>query len=166
MFEGSKIASPIDEFNAVTGAALCGDEDPLFPSGTLPGTSGLAPYQSCLKVHEAAFILGAIMGVEFESDETHPMCQSTRTTLSAVRIGDYLIAGMPGEVTTYYADDIRARSPNDAEHTIVLSFVNGHVGYLLTPEDWMLAGYEPSINFWGPLEGEYLAEQVEPKLGW
>jgi hypothetical protein len=47
-----------------------------------------------------------------------------------------------------------------ADKTILLGYSQGHVGYLLEPEDWLLGGYEPSVTFWGPLEGEYLANQL------
>ena len=44
--------------------------------------------------------------------------------------------------------------------TILLGYAQGHVGYLLRPEDWLKGGYEPSVTFWGPLEGEHIADQV------
>jgi neutral ceramidase len=28
------------------------------------------------------------------------------------------------------------------------------------PEDWLLGGYEPNINIWGPLQAEYILEQT------
>jgi hypothetical protein len=31
---------------------------------------------------------------------------------------------------------------------------------MLRPEDWLKGGYEPSVTFWGPLEGEYIADKV------
>jgi neutral ceramidase len=71
---------------------------------------------------------------------------------------------MPGELSVLIADLIRENSPVDAEHTVVVGYAQGHVGYLLRPEDWVLSGYEPSITFWGPLEAEYLAEQLEELL--
>ena len=67
---------------------------------------------------------------------------------------------MPGELTVMLATYIRDHSPVGPDKTIVLGYAQGHVGYMLTPEDWLTGGYEPSITFWGPLEGEYLAEQL------
>jgi neutral ceramidase len=61
-------------------------------------------------------------------------------------------------------DLVRARSPVAPERTIVVGYAQGHVGYILTPEDWLTGGYEPEITFWGPLEGEYLAERLEELL--
>src|SRR5690606_31765500 len=61
--------------------------------------------------------------------------------------------------TVMLAEYIRRNSPVGADKTIVLGYAQGHVGYLLSPEDWLLGGYEPSVTFWGPLEGEYLANR-------
>jgi neutral ceramidase len=53
-------------------------------------------------------------------------------------------------------------APGDAgaARTAVIGYAQGHVGYLLHAEDWLRGGYEPSINLWGPLEGEYIAERA------
>jgi neutral ceramidase len=44
------------------------------------------------------------------------------------------------------------------EHTIPIGYSQDHQGYLLIPEDWLLGGYEPNINIWGPLQGEFIME--------
>jgi len=169
IFDGSgAIVSPIDEFNAPVGASLCEadiDEDrsasPLFPLGLMPGTDFLPPYGACVRVDTAADILGQLLALVSDGvDATHPVCQSTRTTISSLRLGDYIVGTIPGELTVMLGDTIRESSPLAADKTIVLGYAQGHVGYTLTPEDWLAGGYEPSINVWGPLEGEYLAEQL------
>ena len=43
-----------------------------------------------------------------------------------------------------------------ADHTVLLGYSQGHVGYMLRPEDWMMGGYEPSVTFWGPLAAEHI----------
>jgi neutral ceramidase len=88
----------------------------------------------------------------------------TRTTLSVLRIGDYVVGTMPGELTVILADYIRRSSPVGQDKTIVLGYAQGHVGYLMSPEDWLLGGYESSVTFWGPLEGEYLAAKLVEML--
>lgn len=160
VWDGDTLIPTIDEFNAQVGAALCETAEPMFPAAQIPGTEGVLPYGSCLKLDIAAEILGPIFDVDFGVDETHPVCESTRTTLSALRIGDYVIGTLPGEVSTLIADLVREKSPVGADKTIVVGYSQGHVGYLLRPEDWVLGGYEPSVTFWGPLEAEYLAEQL------
>jgi neutral ceramidase len=154
------VASPIDEYNAPVGAALCETKNAMFPAAAIPGTEGQLPYGSCLRLDVAGEILGEIFSIDFAVDETHPVCESTRTTISALRIGDYVIGTMPGELTVMLATYLRQHSPVGADKTIILGYAQGHVGYMLTPEDWLMGGYEPSITFWGPLEGEYIAEQL------
>ncbi len=164
VYEGSSIKSPIDEFNAPVGAALCEKEDAMFPAAAIPGTGGVTTYGSCLRLDAAGEILGEIFQIDFGITENHPSCEMTRTTLSALRIGDYLIGTMPGELTMPLAGYIRAHSPVPADKTIIVAYAQGHVGYLLSPEDWLRGGYETSITFWGPLEGEYLANQLSTLL--
>jgi len=158
--DDGSLASPIDEFDAPVGAALCEKEMPMFPAAAIPGTEGILPYGSCLKLEVAAPILGPIFNVEFGGDEHHPVCETTRTTISALRIGDYVIGTMPGELTVMLASYLRSKSPVPEDKTIVVGYAQGHVGYMLRPEDWLMGGYEPSVTFWGPLEAEYIAERL------
>lgn len=160
VMDGDALIPTIDEFNAQVGAALCETAEPMFPAAQIPGTEGILPYGSCLKLDLAAEILEPIFDIDFGVDETHPVCETTRTTISALRIGDYVIGTLPGEVSTLIADLVREKSPAGGDKTIVVGYSQGHVGYLLRPEDWVLGGYEPSVTFWGPLEAEYLAEQL------
>lgn len=155
-----KLLSPIDEFNAPVGAALCGATYPMFLDGAMTNTLGIAPYGSCTTIDVATFFLGDLLKMEFRADIAHPVCQSTRTTVSALRIGDYVVGTGPGELTTLLGDYLRSHSPVPPDNTLLISHAQGQVGYLMTPEDWVLGGYEPSINFWGPLEGEYIGEQM------
>jgi len=160
IMSGSTLASPIDEYNAPVGVGLCETATPMFPAAAIPGTEGLVPYGSCMRIDVLGEILGPIFGFRFESDETHPICQTTRTNISALRIGDYVIGTLPGEVSVLIADQVRAHSPVADDHTIVVGYAQGHVGYILEPEDWVLGGYEPSVSFNGPLEGEHLVEKL------
>jgi neutral ceramidase len=66
----------------------------------------------------------------------------------------------PGEATTLFADQYRRRAKEELgfTHTMTVAYAQDHEGYLLIPEDWLLGGYEPNINIWGPLQGEYLIE--------
>lgn len=154
------LASPIDEFNAQVGAGLCQTTDAMFPAAEIPGDEGVFPYGSCLKLDLAAPILGEIFDIDFGVDATHPVCETTRTTISALRIGDHVIGTMPGELTVMLANFLRSESPVDEAHTILVGYSQGHTGYMLRPEDWMEGGYEPSVTFWGPLQAEYIGEQL------
>ena len=161
--EAGAILSPIDEFNAPGGAGLCGEVgDAYFPAAEMPGSHGACPvedhcpYRSCVRIEVAGPILGEIIGLDIEQA---PICATTRTTISALRLGEHLLVTLPGEPLTVFADYVRSLAP-DPERTIVVGYAQGHLGYLLTADDWLLGGYEPSINLWGPLEGEYIAERV------
>lgn len=161
--EGGELASPIDEWNAPVGAALCEKPEPMFPAAQIPGTDGVLPYGSCLRLDVAGGILGPIFNINFGVDETHPVCETTRTTVSALRIGDYVLGTMPGELSVLLADRVRALSPVP-DKTVVLGYAQGHIGYMLRPEDWVLGGYEPSVTFGGPLEAELVAEKLAQLL--
>ncbi|MFW6049709.1 MAG: neutral/alkaline non-lysosomal ceramidase N-terminal domain-containing protein [Myxococcota bacterium] len=158
---GGEVLSPLDEFNAPTGAALCAEGSVPLPLSPLPSEPGIPlppPYDTCLAVTDmAAEILAGIF--DFNEQQT-PLCYSTRTTIAAMRLGDYVLAGAPGETVTLWTDTLRAASPVDPDKTIVVGYANDNIGYLLTPEDWLAGGYEPSINMWGPLEGQYILERL------
>jgi neutral ceramidase len=157
-----ELLSPIDEFNAWHGAGLCGAETgPLIPMAALPGVASVRGYRSCIDVQRGAELIFGFASID---PEPTPVCASTKTVVSAVRLGEYMLATLPGEPVTLLADSLRRRSPVSAERTIVVGYSQGHMGYLLTPEDWLLGGYEPSINLWGPLEGEYIAERAAEVL--
>lgn len=159
LYDGTgAVRSPIDEFNAPVGAGLCGDPgDDIFQGARMPNVTDLGVYHSCAQIAEAVLVLGALIDSPFEDA---PLCSSTRTTVSALRLGDWLFATAPGEPLVLWADTVRARSPADPDRTVILGYAQGHIGYLLTAEDWLIGGFEPSINIWGPLEGEYIAERL------
>lgn len=161
VWSGSTLISPIDEYNAPVGAALCETDTALFPAAAMPGTDGIPVYGSCVRLDEAGSILAQILDLTI--DDIHadqPACQTTRTTISALRLGDYLVGTIPGELSVLLADKVRAASPVDTMHTIAIGYSQGHIGYCMTPEDWLQGGYEPSVTFGGPLEAEYVAERL------
>jgi neutral ceramidase len=52
----------------------------------------------------------------------------------------------------------RMQDEHGVEHAFVVGYAQDHEGYLLIPEDWLVGGYEPNINIWGPLQGEHIME--------
>ncbi len=161
VWNGDQIISPIDEYNAPVGAGLCETETALFPAAAMPGTDGIPVYGSCVRMDVAGEILGQILGLTIDDISTdQPACGTTRTTISALRLGDYVVGAMPGELSVLLADKLRGWSPVDALHTIAIGLSQGHVGYCMTPEDWLHGGYESSVTFGGPLEAEYVAEKL------
>jgi hypothetical protein len=69
-----------------------------------------------------------------EGDETFDVI------LQAVRIGDLALCSIPFEVLVEIGLDIKARSP--FPKTVVIGIANGSHGYLPTPEQHALGGYE------------------------
>jgi hypothetical protein len=166
IYDGANnLISPIDEFNAPVGAGLCQDVAAMFPAAEIAGDEGLLPYGSCLRLDAAGEILGPIFKTDFGVDETSPVCEETRTTISALRINDYVFGTMPGELTVMLATYLRTKSPVPADHTVLLGYSQGHMGYMLRPEDWMVGGYEPSVTFWGPLAAEMVGEKLIDLMG-
>ena len=60
--------------------------------------------------------------------------------LQAIRIGDLGITSIPCETFVEIGLDIKARSP--MHHTFTIELANGHYGYLPTPRQHRLGGYE------------------------
>ena len=65
---------------------------------------------------------------------------SIRIILQAFRIGDLAVAAVPFEVFTETGLEIKAKSP--FRHTFTIELANGGYGYLPTPEQHELGGYE------------------------
>ena len=57
-----------------------------------------------------------------------------------IRIGDFALVGLPGEVFVQYAMQISARSP--FQQTAVMSYTNGTPGYIPTAAAYEHGGYE------------------------
>lgn len=60
--------------------------------------------------------------------------------LQAIRIGDLAVCGIPFETFVEIGLELKERSP--FEQTIVIGLANGRYGYLPTPEQHRLGGYE------------------------
>lgn len=181
------VRSPITQFNVEAGAALCGSKNQTLPADGIAGAKGI-PYGSCSELGSAAKFIARVLGLD---EPSIPTCETTRTTLTALRLGgvpvlrrsldmvgspvddqvgsdSLLLVTLPGEPVSLLADALRRKSPAGADKTFVVGYAQGHVGYILGVENWLLGGYEPSINIFGPLEGEWLMERALDlaKLAW
>lgn len=70
--------------------------------------------------------------------------------LQTIRIGELAIVGIPCEVFAEVGLDIKRRSP--FEQTFVIGLANGYNGYLPSPEQHDLGGYETWRSSWSYLE--------------
>lgn len=165
------IASPIDEFNAEYGGAFCGYEDPLVSTGTI-GTT-VFPYDGCMQVELVSWLIAGVFDLGADSIPL-PLPSSKQAMTTASRIGpidilqadgsivtdDAYIGFFPGEVTQMFTEQYQRRAAAEygLENVFVVGYAQDHEGYLLIPEDWLIGGYEPNINIWGPLQGEHIME--------
>lgn len=86
--------------------------------------------------------------------------------LQAIRIGDLGIAGVPCEVFAATGRQIKARSP--LKQTFTISLANGYNGYLPTPRDHEVGGYETWLARSSYLEvqaAELIRDEVLRLLG-
>ncbi len=73
--------------------------------------------------------------------QAHERKEDTLTVkLQALRVGDLAICGIPFETFAEIGLDVKSRSP--FTHTMVIGLANGRYGYLPTPEQHRLGGYE------------------------
>lgn len=82
---------------------------------------------------------------------------TVRIKLQAIRIGELGIVAIPCEVFTEIGLELKRRSPLKPTFTIELA--NGYNGYLPTPEQHKLGGYET----WRA-RSSYLEEEASPKI--
>lgn len=174
-----EVLTPIDEFNTEVGAVFCGEDEPFLP-GTDVG--GLGPYASCATLEVMTPVVGGFFDATPE-ELALPLPESTRVSAAVAALGplpqlqpdgsvqedELLLAFLPGETTALYTEQVRRRAAAETgfDHVLPVGYSVDHVGYLLIPEDWLQGGYESNINVWGPLQAEYLLENVlEMTQGW
>jgi len=83
--------------------------------------------------------------------------ETVRVRLQAIRIGSLGIVSSPCETFTETGLEIRKHSP--LAHTFTIELANGYNGYLPTPEQHDLGGYET----WRA-RSSYLAADAEPRI--
>ena len=166
-----EILSPFDEFNAQYGGAFCGYEEPLVTVGTI-GTD-VYPYDTCMDIELMSWVIAGVFGLGADSVPL-PLPSSTAALTTAARLGplpilqsdgstttdDAFFGFFPGETTQMYTEQYSRRAYDELglENVFLTGYAQDHEGYLLIPEDWLVGGYEPNINVWGPLQGEHIME--------
>ncbi len=82
--------------------------------------------------------------------------------IMAMRIGEALFWGVPGEFFQQFALDVRADSP--FPHTCCVELANGYNGYICTPEAFAGGGYEirtARSSFLEPAAGDHIAHAAK-----
>lgn len=78
------------------------------------------------------------------------------TEVQTLRIGDAHLVGLPGEIFTEYALDIKRRAPGK---TFVVSLVGGELqGYIVTPKAAAAGGYEAANSLFSPASGAAMVD--------
>jgi neutral ceramidase len=85
------------------------------------------------------------------------------TRFAAARIGDLGLAVVSGE-PVYGTGQLLMQGLLSGEfagiqEAAVIGYAQDHNGYLLQQDDWLSAGYEPTITFWGWRYGAYVVQQ-------
>jgi neutral ceramidase len=82
--------------------------------------------------------------------------------LSAFSINDLLFFTLPGEPHTDLSlETVEAvQAATGWQDVVVVGYAQDHWGYILKSYDWLLGGYEPTVSFWGPAQGDYIAARV------
>ena len=66
--------------------------------------------------------------------------EERETWLSAIRVGDVAIVGVPAELFTQLGLEIKSRSP--FRHTFIAELANDDVGYVANADAYRLGGYQ------------------------
>ena len=88
-----------------------------------------------------------------------------QASVTAVRMGRLAIVGIPGEPTSHLGRQIRDFGRTlGFECVLVISHVNGWMGYILDPKDYDRGGYEATLSFYGREEGGKVVSAAEHAL--
>jgi hypothetical protein len=82
------------------------------------------------------------------------MCPD-KTGMSALRLGDLLIAGAPGELSSELGLEVKNKlSESGIKNPVIGGFANEWISYILSAEEYNEGGYEASVSFYGQDLGE------------
>jgi len=93
------------------------------------------------------------------------LVEQRNTNFSGIRIAGTLFTSMPGEATTAIGLAIKAHG--DAlghPRSFVVGLANGHLGYMVSEEEYWAGGYESGATFYGPETGALMVESATQVL--
>lgn len=83
----------------------------------------------------------------------------------ALRLGSLAVIGIPGEPTSRIGRAIRDYGRKlGMSYTLVVSNVNGWIGYILEPSDYDSGGYEATLSLYGREGGSRVVEAAKSAL--
>jgi hypothetical protein len=80
------------------------------------------------------------------------------TLFQAVRMNDWVLAGIPAEISTELGAQIKQGV--SARVVMLAGLANDTLGYALTPEDYKQGGYEACMSFFGKNTGPFFVDQA------
>jgi neutral ceramidase len=90
------------------------------------------------------------------------MLAPTSVGIGAVRIGDLVIAGVPGEMTAILGKKVKTNLKKDgAKYVAIGGLANEWISYILDRDQYLHGeGYESSVSFFGPELGNVISDAV------
>jgi hypothetical protein len=83
----------------------------------------------------------------------------------AIRIGDAVLAAVPGEPLTAVGESIkRAGKAAGFKYTYVVSLANDHMGYIADIYEYQKGGYESTCTFYGPDTGDRVVQNLTRQI--
>ena len=79
----------------------------------------------------------------------------TETHCTAVRLGDLVIAAVPGEMAAGLGLELKTavRERTGAGHVAIGGLADEWLSYMLAPDEYRKGGYEASVSFYGETLG-------------
>lgn len=79
----------------------------------------------------------------------------------AVRIGDVVLIGIPGEPIAQIGLNIKtAMKAKGVKIPIIVGLANDFIGYILTADEYRQGGYEATVSFYGEQLGKVMEEAI------
>jgi hypothetical protein len=86
-------------------------------------------------------------------------------SICGFRVGPVAVIGVPGEPTSHLGRQIAAFAKSIGfKAVLVVSHVNGWMGYILDAQDYARGGYEATLSFYGPQEGSRVVQAADAAL--
>jgi neutral ceramidase len=84
--------------------------------------------------------------------EMLPKMFPTKTASVSLRVGDFVIVGIPGELCTGLGMGVKqkAKEITGAKHAIIGGLADEWIGYIIPIEQYKMGQYEASMSFYGP----------------
>ncbi len=113
-----------------------------------------------------------VCAIDLEGFRGAPVPEFMKATVSALRLGELVVATLPGEPTSALGDALTRGIDADAEaaghpeyEAVTFGYSQDHHLYLVPEEDWLHGGYEASQNIWGPKFAQYVSDAVRGLAG-